>query len=326
MNCDLNVLRRVGYGRITALVLLCVAPTAVRAQYDDMFYRPEREWLADAGLPPHEDVWTVSGADSIHAAWFVPEPVAPIAAAAALAAATAPATAPAAYTTAAPSAAPAATCSASATSVPLFPTNPRGIVLFCHGNYGNLSYNGGAIRPLVEAGYAVLAWDYPGFGRSGGKPTHASIAEAGARVFETLMTRNEVRGKKVIIYGYSIGCHVAARLARANAERTALLVLDGGIVSFTEMAVHFSPPEAHDAIRQYVASPYSAIDDVAHLGGVPTLVAHSREDALAPFVHGETLYGAATEPKLMLEYAGGHVSALAADAPAALAAIEKLTN
>jgi hypothetical protein len=41
---------------------------------------------------------------------------------------------------------------------------------------------------------------------------------------------------------------------------------------------------------------------------VPVLIAHSRNDEIVPFTHGERLYAAATGPKRFLELSGGHNS------------------
>lgn len=201
------------------------------------------------------------------------------------------------------------------------------VVFFCHGNAGNISYNDAIIAPLVDGGFAVWAWDYPGFGRSTGTPTHATIARTGQRMFDTLLARDDVRGKKVIVFGYSIGCQIAAKLARDNRDRVSALVLDAGMKSFTEMALLFSPAEAHPMIRQYVVSPYSALEDVRHLEGLPKLIAHSPEDRVAPFAHGEALYEAAAGPKLFLEYPGGHnLSVLAPKRDEALELFRKLVE
>lgn len=49
-------------------------------------------------------------------------------------------------------------------------------------------------------------------------------------------------------------------------------------------------------------------DNLSHLAAVqaPVLIAHSRDDEIVPFAHGQRLYAAAREPKQFLELAGGH--------------------
>ena len=245
--------------------MFCITPLSGFAQFDEQFYQPTKEWRPNT-LPPHEDMWINSGADSVHAIWSKP-----------------------------------------------LDREARAVVLFCHGNSGNISHTDGMIAPLVEAGFAVLAWDYPGFGLSNGKPTHTGIAEAVGRVFDAMTARGDVQGKKIIVYGFSIGCQIAAHLSRDNSDRVSALILDAGMKSFTDMALLFSPEEAHPMIRQYVTSPYSAIEDIRHLGGMPKIIAHSPDDKIAPYSHSEEIFEAATEPKIFFEYPDGHISALVAE-------------
>ncbi len=200
----------------------------------------------------------------------------------------------------------------------------KAVVLFCHGNYGNLSYSDEMIAPMVEAGFAVLAWDYPGFGLSNGKPTHAGIAAMGQRVFEAMTARDDAQGKQVVVYGFSIGCQVAARLSRDNSGRVSAFVLDAGMKSFTDMALLFSPEEAHPMIRRYVVSPYSSMEDVRLLEGMPKIIAHSPEDKVAPYSHSEEVFEVAAEPKLFFEYPGGHISAIVAKKDEMSAAMARL--
>ena len=203
---------------------------------------------------------------------------------------------------------------------------PVAVVFYCHGNYGNISYNDGIIRPLVEEGFAVLAWDYPGFGHSNGKPTHINIAEMGQRVWDELIGREDVKGRKIILFGFSIGAQSAAKLARDNRDRVSGLVLDAGMKSFTDMALVFSPEEAHPMIRQYVVSPYSSIEDVTYLDGMPKLILHSQEDKIAPFSHSEAVYENAADPKTFREYPGGHIGGLIAEPEEVLLLFRRLVE
>lgn len=202
----------------------------------------------------------------------------------------------------------------------------KAVVFYCHGNYGNISYNDTIIRPLVEDGFAVFAWDYPGFGYSNGAPTHLGIARMGQLALGNLLAREDVQGEKIIIFGLSIGAQVGTKLARDNKRQVAALVLDSGMKSFTDMALVFSPEEAHPMIRQFVVSPYAAIEDITYLQGMPKLIMHSREDAVAPFSHSEEIFAVAADPKLFFEYPGGHVQAFSTKPNEVLQLFRKLAE
>ena len=51
-------------------------------------------------------------------------------------------------------------------------------------------------------------------------------------------------------------------------------------------------------------------DNLANLRAIrsPVLIAHSRDDDIVPFAHGQRLFAAANEPKQFLEMRGGHNS------------------
>ena len=48
---------------------------------------------------------------------------------------------------------------------------PRGTVLFLHGNAGNISHRLDSVQMFHRLGYSTLIFDYRGYGNSGGKPT-----------------------------------------------------------------------------------------------------------------------------------------------------------
>ncbi len=66
---------------------------------------------------------------------------------------------------------------------------PRTVVLFAHGNAGNVTHRADTLRALVQrVGVSVLAFDYRGYGRSAGKPTGQGIL-ADARAARTWLAR-----------------------------------------------------------------------------------------------------------------------------------------
>ncbi|MCU0451751.1 MAG: alpha/beta hydrolase, partial [Bernardetiaceae bacterium] len=51
----------------------------------------------------------------------------------------------------------------------------KGLVLYCHGNAGNLARWGHAAAPLLAQGYDVAIWDYRTFGKSTGPLSEAHL-------------------------------------------------------------------------------------------------------------------------------------------------------
>ena len=96
--------------------------------------------------------------------------------------------------------------------------------------------------------------------------------------------------------------------AEPEGEAFNLLVLDGPMTSFTDIALHSAPEEQKGVIKQFVTSPYSAKEDIQKVS-VPVLIVHSKGDSAVPLEHGKELYELANKPKYFFEYEGEHLEA-----------------
>lgn len=184
----------------------------------------------------------------------------------------------------------------------------KATVLYFHGNGGNISKYIKNVRPLVDNGYQVVMTDYRGYGRSTGTPTHLSIAVDAQSLFDDIWKLEEVSGVPLIVYGASIGGHVATLITKNNNDKVCGLVLDGVAKSFTELALLFSPQEYHEVIKQYVSSPYSVENDIKSIKGVKVLFIHSEQDAI-PISGAKEVFEGTTLPKEFWIYEGEHIMA-----------------
>jgi fermentation-respiration switch protein FrsA (DUF1100 family) len=167
-----------------------------------------------------------------------------------------------------------------------------GALLFCHGNGGNLSHRGWML-PRLHAGLgtAVLLFDYPGYGRSGGSPSEAGCYAAGDAAYDWLTGVRGVPGERVVLYGGSLGGGTAVELARRRPHRA--LVLVSAFASF--------PDEAQDRFpwlpaRWLVRNRFDNLRKLAECRG-PVFVAHARDDGVISFAQGRELFAAAPGPK-----------------------------
>ena len=196
-------------------------------------------------------------------------------------------------------------------------------ILFFHGAGGNISTYQFMTKPLVADGFQVVMVDMRGYGKSTGKPTHLNVAEDGQKMFDYLLSRKDIKDTKIYLYGASLGSQIATHLAKDNQSKISGLILDGGMSSFTDIAIKFKP-EMKDVIERYVTSPYSAKEDVKSLKGLPKLFIYSKGDSTVPFEHGQLIYNNAPEPKQFLEFSGEHLEGMVVDQNQILKAIEKL--
>lgn len=196
-------------------------------------------------------------------------------------------------------------------------------IVFFHGAAGNISTYQYITKPLVEDGFQVVMVDVRGYGKSTGKPTHLNVAEDGQKIFNYLLTRKDIQNTKIYLYGASLGSQIATHLAKENQAKISGLILDGGMASFTDIAIHFSP-QYKEIIEKILVSPYSAKEDVKALNNVPKLFIYSKGDSTVPFEQGQLIYANAPEPKQFIEYSGEHLQAMVVDKDPVIKAIEKL--
>ena len=90
---------------------------------------------------------------------------------------------------------------------------PKGakIILMCHSNRGNISHYVPMIESLHKLGYSILAFDYSGFGKSGGIPSeqqlYADVSYMTALLLQTYLPQD------IVMYGHGLGCPIATYAA-----------------------------------------------------------------------------------------------------------------
>jgi len=180
------------------------------------------------------------------------------------------------------------------------PRTDAPVVLFAHGNAGNIGHRLETLLMLHTAGAATLIFDYRGFGESTGRPgetgTYRDI-EAG---WTWLTSERGIAPGRIVLFGRSLGGAVAAWLAaRVN---PAGLILESTFISIVELGGHHYPWAPVRWLSRF------RYDTAAYLERVecPTLIAHARGDEIVPFSHAERL--AAMRPPVvdLVILEGGH--------------------
>lgn len=179
---------------------------------------------------------------------------------------------------------------------------PNGkLIYFLHGNAGNVVYQYGLMLPFVKRGYDVYMIDYSGFGFSTGKATRKNVYKDAVIGLDHVL-KNELNGRELIVYGQSLGGHLAISLSRTYANQISLLVSEGAFASHQRIASDQAGFLAHIFVKEI----YSAEDSIRN-NHIPTLLIHSTEDQTIPYYHGEILFQEASEPKRLLSIDGRHI-------------------
>ena len=165
--------------------------------------------------------------------------------------------------------------------------NPRArfTVLYSHGNGEDL----GNMLPVLEAiqrlGFAVFAYDYRGYGTSGGRADVAGVTLDAEAALDHVTRVLGVPAERLILWGRSVGGGPTVHLAAQHPP--AGMVLEATFTS------------AFCVVTSRRILPFDRFENRRLLRGmsVPTLFIHGRKDRIVPFVHGERNFECAAEPK-----------------------------
>lgn len=169
-------------------------------------------------------------------------------------------------------------------------------LLFSHGNAEDLGYVRPDLDRLHRMGFAVLAYDYRGYGTSQGTPSEKGSYLDIDAAWEHLTRTMGLPARRIVAYGRSLGGGPSVELAWRR--ELGGLVLEGTFVT---------------AFRVVTRIPLLPVDRFRNIDKLPrvrcpVLIMHGTADPVVDYWHGEALYRAANEPKqLWTVQGGGHL-------------------
>ncbi|MGM0554333.1 MAG: alpha/beta hydrolase [Pseudomonadota bacterium] len=179
------------------------------------------------------------------------------------------------------------------------PGDDASVLLFLHGNAGNVSHRLRSLEQFHRLGLAVLIVDYRGYGYSTGEPGEAGLYADGDAAWAYLVNDRDYRPDEIVLFGRSLGAAVAARMA---AERLpGAVILESAFTSGADLGAEVYP---WLPVRWLLRHRFPIREQLPAISA-PLLIAHSREDEIVPFRHAQRLREAAPDARL-LEMRGGH--------------------
>ncbi|MEX2205259.1 MAG: alpha/beta hydrolase [Myxococcota bacterium] len=171
------------------------------------------------------------------------------------------------------------------------------LLVFAHGNGERIDDWLDAFETPRAWGAAVLLVEYPGYGRSAGVPSQASVRAAMIAAYDWALTRPGVDAARVVGWGRSLGGGAVCALARERA--LAGLVLESTFTSVRSMAQRLGLPAF------LVRDPFDNLEALGSYSG-PVLIVHGEHDEMIPVEHARTLHAALPGSRLLLEPGCGH--------------------
>lgn len=149
-------------------------------------------------------------------------------------------------------------------------------VLVAPGNAGNRSLRAPLARALADAGFAVLLFDYRGYGGNPGRPTEAGLARDVRAARRHLVEVAGVPGDRIVYFGESLGAAVVTELATEFPP--AGLVLRS---PFTDLAAVGAVHYPLLPVRVMLWDRYRLAEQVPQVR-VPTAVVYGDADSVVP--------------------------------------------
>ncbi len=168
------------------------------------------------------------------------------------------------------------------------------VLLWFHGNAGNLAHRADLMLELARIPVNVFIVDYRGYGRSTGRPGERGLYRDARAAWRYLREVEQVEADHIVILGKSLGGAVAVDLA--SEVSPAGLIVESSFASVPAMAAQHYPFVPRWLIR-------TKLDSLSKIGGVncPVMVIHSRADEIVPYEHGRLLFDAAPADKRFFE-------------------------
>jgi len=176
---------------------------------------------------------------------------------------------------------------------------PRGTVIYCHGNAGNIGDSAHLASEFTRRGFNLFLWDYRGYGKSGGRPTERGLYADARAAFDAAAAVSD--GLPILTYGVSLGGPVAIQLA--TDRPVAGIIIESSFSSAADMALRWFP---RLPLHRLLSVSYDGAAKAATLEGLPKLFGHGISDSVVPFHSGRLLHGAAAQPKVFTLLEGAH--------------------
>jgi len=129
----------------------------------------------------------------------------------------------------------------------------------------------------------ILAFEYPGYGLSAGRPNSTSIDAAAFKVVNFLTTQLLWPSNQILLCGQSLGTGPATKIAAMY--KFGALLLISAFISLKEVASNLMGR----VVAAGVASYWENGESIAKVE-CPTLFIHGQKDRLVPHEHSLTLY------------------------------------
>ncbi len=183
------------------------------------------------------------------------------------------------------------------TSLYLSSIESEKLVIYFHGNAGNIYHRIPSLIQLNKFGINVIGVSYRGYGKSQGNPSEEGVYLDGKAMFQYAVNHLGFSENKIVILGRSIGTTVAIDLAQNKNI--------GGVILVTPLTSGKDQAEAGGlGLLSYLTG--NSFDNITKIQNIkaPLLVIHGTNDSVVPYSMGEKIFERATTEKKWVKIKG----------------------
>lgn len=165
--------------------------------------------------------------------------------------------------------------------------NSKGVILYFHGNKGNLERWKNKVAPLLTYDYDLFIIDYRGYGKSTGKRTEENMYKDAQLSYDYLL--KAYSENEIVVYGRSLGGAFATYVAAQNKPKH--LVLEATFSSIVDVSKGLVPIVPFQLLYKFPFESYRQISNVS----ISTTIFHGNNDSLVSMLIAEKLYAHANK-------------------------------
>ncbi|MBX2827406.1 MAG: lysophospholipase [Flavobacteriaceae bacterium] len=160
--------------------------------------------------------------------------------------------------------------------------NPKGLILYFHGNAGDLSRWGNVTSYFNQFDYDVLVMDYRTYGKSTGKLSEKALYKDAQLFYDT--AKELYAEQDIVVYGRSLGTTFATYVAAQNQPQRLILETPFyGLETLAKERYWFLPVSG---LLRYKFPNWKHAERVS----CPITILHGTEDNVVPYSSGKQLY------------------------------------
>ncbi len=180
------------------------------------------------------------------------------------------------------------------------PKDPRGAILYFHGNAGNLERWSKITEYFAGLNYDIYIMDYRTYGKSTGKLSEEVLYNDAELCYQYL--RQFWDEEHITVYGRSLGTAMASRVAATHNPKQ--LILEAPFYDIADVAQRRFPIYPINYLLKYELSNFKHLQRVK----CPVTIIHGTKDYVVPFNSGEKLYKSSSKEKTSFTIieGGGH--------------------